>query len=70
LLTTIALLLLSGALIAQQGLGGAAAPLPPTLLECPDVTAALRSVVDQDTRLRDWANLAAHEVDALSHRVF
>jgi lysophospholipase L1-like esterase len=60
LLATIALLVLSGALIAQQGLGGAGAPLPPTLLECADVTAALRSIVDQDTRLRDWANLGRY----------
>ncbi len=60
LLATIALPLLSEALIAQQGLGGAAPPVPTTLLECADVTAALRSVVDQDMRLRDWANLGRY----------
>ncbi|HKY21437.1 MAG TPA: SGNH/GDSL hydrolase family protein [Vicinamibacterales bacterium] len=54
------LLLQSSALIAQQGLGGAAPPLPAALLECADFTAALRAVADQDTRLRDWANLARY----------
>ena len=57
---TIALLLQSGSLIAQQGLGGAAPAVPATLLECADLTAALRTVADQDTRLRDWANLARY----------
>lgn len=59
-LITIALLLQSGSLISQQGLGGAAAPMPATLLGCADVAAALRTVADQDTRLRDWANLARY----------
>jgi len=56
----ISLLLQSGSVTAQQGLGGAAPPLPATLLECADLTAALRAVADQDTRLRDWANLARY----------
>lgn len=59
-LVTAALLLQTGFVDAQQGLGGAAPPLPATLLECPDLTAALRAAIDQDTRLRDWANLARY----------
>ncbi len=43
-----------------QGLGGAAAPLPPTLLQCTDLSSALLTVANQDTRLRDWANLARY----------
>jgi lysophospholipase L1-like esterase len=43
-----------------QGLGGAAQPLPPSLLQCADVSSALLSVANQDTRLRDWANLARY----------
>lgn len=50
----------SGALSAQQGLGGAAQPLPASSLQCPEVAAALTTVVNQDTRLRDWANLARY----------
>jgi lysophospholipase L1-like esterase len=30
------------------------APLPPALLECPDLAAALRAVASNDARLRDW----------------
>ena len=60
LVSVFVVLLHLGSLAAQQGLGGAAPPLPPTLLESPDVIAALRAVVDQDTRLRDWANLARY----------
>ncbi len=56
----LASLLQSGSVIAQQGLGGAAPPLPAALLECADLTAALRAVADQDTRLRDWPNLARY----------
>jgi lysophospholipase L1-like esterase len=56
----LALLLQSGSPFAQQGLGGAAPPLPAAALECPDLTSALRAVVDQDTRLRDWANLGRY----------
>lgn len=59
-LSSVAMLLQSGAVEGQQGLGGAAAPLPATLLECADLTGALRAVADQDTRLRDWANLARY----------
>jgi lysophospholipase L1-like esterase len=55
-----ALLLQSGSVVAQQGLGGAAAPLPANLLQCADLSTALRAVADQDTRLRDWANLARY----------
>ena len=60
LVATFVILLHFGSLAAQQGLGGAAPPLPPTLLECTDLTAALRAIADQDTRLRDWANLGRY----------
>ena len=56
----LALLSQSGSVIAQQGLGGAGAPLPANLVQSPDVVAALRAVLDQDMRLRDWANLARY----------
>jgi lysophospholipase L1-like esterase len=56
----IALFLQTGSPIAQQGLGGAGAAMHPALLECPDLTSALRAIVDQDTRLRDWANFARY----------
>ena len=59
-LALLAILPQSGSLLAQQGVGGAGAPLPPALLQCADVTTALRTVIDQDTRLRDWANLARY----------
>jgi lysophospholipase L1-like esterase len=55
-----ALLLQSGSLSAQQGLGGAGQALPATLLQCADVSAALMTAVNQDTRLRDWANLTRY----------
>ena len=51
------LLCQSGALSAQQGLGGAGQALPASILQCADVSAALLAVTNQDTRLRDWANL-------------
>ena len=54
------LLAQTGSPSAQQGLGGAAPPLPANLLQCPDVETALRAIVNQDTRLRDWANLARY----------
>jgi lysophospholipase L1-like esterase len=57
---TLALVLQSGALSAQQGLGGAGQALSPALLQCPEVAAALTAVTNQDTRLRDWANLARY----------
>src|SRR5688572_22240391 len=56
----LALLVQSGALLAQQGLGGAGQPLPVSVLQCADVAAALTAVANQDTRLRDWANLARY----------
>jgi lysophospholipase L1-like esterase len=59
-LIALALLFQSGALSAQQGLGGAGQALPASLLQCPEVAAALTTVVNQDTRLRDWANLARY----------
>jgi lysophospholipase L1-like esterase len=59
-LVALALMLQSGALSAQQGLGGAGRALPASLLQCADVAAALMAVTNQDTRLRDWANLARY----------
>lgn len=56
----LALLVQSGALSAQQGLGGAGQPLPASLLQCADVAAALTAITNQDTRLRDWANLGRY----------
>ena len=56
----LALLLQSGALNAQQGLGGAGRALPASSLQCPEIAAAVTAVVNQDTRLRDWANLARY----------
>ena len=56
----LALLVQSGALSAQQGLGGAGQALPASILQCADVAAALTAVTNQDTRLRDWANLARY----------
>ena len=55
-----ALLSQSGALSAQQGLGGAGQAIPASTLQCPEVAAALTAIVNQDTRLRDWANLARY----------
>ena len=34
--------------------------VPANLLQCADLSAALTSVVNQDTRLRDWANLGRY----------
>ena len=59
-LMTLALVLQPGSLSAQQGLGGAGQALPSSLLQCPDVAAALTAVTNQDTRLRDWGNLARY----------
>jgi lysophospholipase L1-like esterase len=36
------------------------APLPPALLECPDLAAALRTVANNDARLRDWAQIGRY----------
>jgi lysophospholipase L1-like esterase len=60
LATAAALLLQSGSLSAQQGLGGAAPAMPANILQCADVSAALLAVANQDTRLRDWANLGRY----------
>src|ERR1700724_4860739 len=35
-------------------------PLPPALLECPDLAAALRAVAINDARLRDWPQIARY----------
>ncbi len=56
----VTLLSQSGALSAQQGVGGAGQALPASLLQCTDVAAALTVVTNQDSRLRDWANLARY----------
>lgn len=56
----IASLMQSGSARAQQGLGGAGQALPASMLQCADVSAALMAVTNQDTRLRDWANLARY----------
>ena len=50
----------SGSVRAQQGLGGAGQAIPPALLQCPDVAGALMAIANQDTRLRDWANLGRY----------
>ena len=54
------LLCQSGALSAQQGLGGAGQALPASAMQCSEVAAALTAVTNQDTRLRDWANLGRY----------
>jgi lysophospholipase L1-like esterase len=35
-------------------------PLPPALLDCPDLAAALRTVAGNDARLRDWPQIARY----------
>lgn len=60
LVVIIALVLQSGSIRAQQGLGGAGQALPASVLQCADVATALTAVANQDTRLRDWANLARY----------
>ena len=35
-------------------------PLPPALLDCPDLAAALRTVASNDARLRDWPQIARY----------
>jgi lysophospholipase L1-like esterase len=59
-LVVTAVLVQTAALPAQQGVGGAGQPLPAALLQCTEVAAALTAVTNQDTRLRDWANLARY----------
>jgi lysophospholipase L1-like esterase len=46
---------------------GAAAPLPPALLDCAELAAALRAVAGNDARNRDWANLTRYR--ELNHGV-
>ena len=56
------------AFVAQSGLASSQAqapaspqgPLPPALLECPDLAAALRAVAINDARLRDWPQIARY----------
>jgi lysophospholipase L1-like esterase len=45
---------------AQAPVAPAQAPLPPALLECPDLAVALRTVANNDARLRDWPQLARY----------
>lgn len=59
-IVVLGLILQSGSLSAQQGLGGAGQAIPASALQCADVAAALTAVTNQDTRLRDWANLARY----------
>jgi lysophospholipase L1-like esterase len=42
------------------GAGQQAAMLPPALLGCPELSAALRGVATSDARLRDWAQLGRY----------
>src|SRR6266851_2718270 len=56
------------AFVAHSGLASSHAqapaspqgPLPPALLECPDLAAALRTVANNDARLRDWPQIARY----------
>ena len=59
-LIALTLVFQSGSLSAQQGLGGAGQALAPSALQCPEIAAALTAVTNQDTRLRDWANLTRY----------
>jgi lysophospholipase L1-like esterase len=43
-----------------QAPASAQGPLPPALLECPDLAAALRTVANNDARLRDWPQIARY----------
>ena len=45
---------------AQAPAGPAQGPLPPALLECPDLATALRTVANNDARLRDWPQIARY----------
>lgn len=56
----VALSVQSDAVLAQQGVGGAGQAIPASALQCADVAAALTAVANQDSRLRDWANLARY----------
>src|SRR5258707_15800654 len=48
-------------LTAQAPGAPAQAPLPPALLECPDLATALRNVANNDARLRDWPQIARYK---------
>ena len=50
---------LGGASLAQAP-SQTPAPLPPALLECNDLAAALRTVAANDARLRDWPQIARY----------
>lgn len=43
-----------------RGQGQAQTPLPPALLSCEALAAALRPLANNDARLRDWANLSRY----------
>jgi lysophospholipase L1-like esterase len=43
-----------------QGGPPAPAPLPPALTSCPELAAAIRAVAANDSRTRDWANMARY----------
>ena len=45
---------------AQAPAPPAQAPLPPALLECTDLATALRTVANNDARLRDWPQIARY----------
>ena len=45
---------------AQAPAAPAQAPLPPALLECPDLATALRAVANNDARLRDWPQIGRY----------
>jgi lysophospholipase L1-like esterase len=51
---------LGGASSLAQAPSQTPAPLPPALLECPDLAAALRTVANNDARLRDWAQIGRY----------
>ena len=59
-LIALALLVQSGSISAQQGLGGAAPAGPANQLQCAELATALTAMAGQDTRLRDWANLGRY----------
>src|SRR3954454_951115 len=58
----IALVAYSGLAVstAQAPAAAAQAPLPPALLECPDLATALRAVANNDARLRDWPQIGRY----------
>lgn len=60
----IAAVVVSSSLVNVQGQGGGQgatpAPLPPALLTCDALSAALRPLAANDARLRDWANVGRY----------